>query len=283
QYAKLIILGILSSVLNDVSERDLLILAGDFNCTGYNDHLLTDLVEAFNLCIPQRQKFQHLAKVTTWKPPGKPESAGNCIDLVITRKQQVNMIEKMQITKPRFITTDHKLVTARIGLHLNHNYLGKKPGKFQASWLEDASTRPRLLESVEQEMTKLLKEKRDDIVKSDLDTAWQTFKNSLLSSSHSSRSNAGYGERSNNLKPGARPSRARVRQERRSAFRRAVGDIKNSSLHNQRSIWTILRRELDVKGCKTAIPEHLRAKDFATYMQKLYSAESVAASHSDKD
>ncbi|KAF4731162.1 hypothetical protein FOZ62_012837, partial [Perkinsus olseni] len=213
----------------------------------------------------------------------KPESAGNCIDLVITRKQQVNMIEKMQIKKPQFITTDHKIVTARIGLHLNHNYLGKKPRKFQASWLEDASTRPRLLESLDQEMAKLLKEKRDDMVKSDLDTAWRTFKNSLLNSSHSSRSNAGYRERSNNLRPGVRPSRARMRQERRSAFRKAVGDIKNSSLYNQRSIWTILRRELDVKGCKTAIPDHLRAEDFATYMQKLYSAENVTVSHSDED
>ncbi|KAF4714158.1 hypothetical protein FOZ62_010606, partial [Perkinsus olseni] len=92
----------LSSVLNEVPERDLLILMGDFNCTGYNWKLLFNLTEAFDLCIPQLRKFQHLKEVPTWHPPGSPSGHGNIIDLVTVRKRQINMIEKMFIEKPQY-------------------------------------------------------------------------------------------------------------------------------------------------------------------------------------
>ncbi|KAF4650603.1 hypothetical protein FOL46_000879 [Perkinsus olseni] len=61
-------------------------------------------------------------------------------------------------------------------------------------------------------------------------------------------------------------------------MREAVDDIRGLSIHDQRSIWAILRRKAGIRGAQTSMPEQLGAKDFATYMRELYSLdESLSA------
>ncbi|KAF4715468.1 hypothetical protein FOZ63_006579, partial [Perkinsus olseni] len=169
----------LSSVLNEVPERDLLILMGDFNCTGYNWKLLFNLTEAFDLCIPQLRKFQHLKEVPTWHPPGSPSGHGNIIDLVTVRKRQINMIEKMFIEKPQYVNTDHKMVIAKFGLHICRKYMGDQSGKRGTTKMFSDLSKPELLSSLEKNMMTHLDQVRDVIETGDLDTIWQLFKDAL--------------------------------------------------------------------------------------------------------
>ncbi|KAF4648766.1 hypothetical protein FOL47_002844, partial [Perkinsus chesapeaki] len=259
----------LNSVLNEVSQRDLLILLGDFNATGYNWTLLSNLMDSFDLCIPQQKKFGHLKKVGTWCPPGQPLATGNCIDLLIMRRYQINMVERMQIKEPFLVTTDHKMVTARFGLHVNRKYLGKKAFKSSGSPLITAIEKPKHLTLFERQMDSEMGKLNIDSENQDLDMLWRKFKATLTQNYN--RGDTQEVELRGD-KPNGKPNR-KERNAYRANIKKAIDDIRSTSVYDHRTIWHILHTKLGVKGTKADIPANLQAADFAKYMEELYSLD----------
>ncbi|EER10649.1 conserved hypothetical protein, partial [Perkinsus marinus ATCC 50983] len=108
-----------------------------------------------------------------------------------------------------------------------------------------------------------LDERVDDC---DMDLLWNDFKESLRQSYELAK------EREVANRYGRTPASGRgSRRELRAGIHQAVEEIRHTPMHDHRSIWSLLRKRLGVKGRSDTIPGILQAEDFAAYMRELYT------------
>ncbi|EER17041.1 conserved hypothetical protein [Perkinsus marinus ATCC 50983] len=235
----------LGKVISGVSQRDMLIIGGDFNCTGYSYELLQKIVEMNDICIGQWDKFKHLANRPTWKHPNK-QLGGNVLDLILIRRRYINMLEAMGVTDPDPIETDHKLVWGRMGLHLN-NATSRRKEILDRERVQKLITDPRCQKVFD---VKLSDSYANSRTQNDPNEAWNELQEQIKGALEAARQIDEEG--------GGAPQR-KTRKQKRASKTRQIERMTELRPNDEKAIWNVLQETLKVDSSVDASQTAFRA------------------------